>query len=285
MVKKYIFLAFLTNLYIIGAYKPVVIIHGILTGAESMLVILEEIERHHPGTKVYNTDRFAGWSSLENAWHQVLEFNGDLQKICRNHPDGVIMLGYSQGGLLGRAVLQTYPDHCVKKFISLSSPQAGQFGSDFLHLIFPSLVAKTAYELFYTYVGQHTSVGNYWNDPHHQDLFEQFSIFLPYVNNDLPSTNSTQFRDSILKLDQLILVGGPDDGVITPWESSHFGYFNGTGDVIPCRQRQIYLEDRIGLQTLDNTGRLKLVTMAGVKHFDWHLKQQVIQTVILPYLD
>lgn len=80
---------------------------------------------------MYNTDRFEGWSSLENAWHQVLEFNGDLQKICEKHPDGVILLGYSQGGLLARAVLQTYPDHCVKKFISLSSPQAGQFGSKY----------------------------------------------------------------------------------------------------------------------------------------------------------
>lgn len=241
--------------------------------------------QYHPGTVVYNTDRFAGWSSLENAWHQAFEFQNDLQQICKDHPDGVILLGYSQGGLMARAVMQIYPDHCVKKFISLSSPQAGQYGTDFLHLIFPSLMAKTAYQLFYTYVGQHTSVGNYWNDPHHQDLFEQFSIFLPYINNDLPSTNSSQFRDTLLKLDQIILIGGPDDGVITPWESSHFGYYNGTDDVIPCKQRKIYLEDRIGLRTLDEGGRLKLVTMAGVRHFDWHLNVDVIRKVILPYLD
>ncbi|XP_052863926.1 probable glutamine--tRNA ligase [Anopheles cruzii] len=35
------------------------------------------------------------------------------------------------------------------------SPQGGQFGDDFLHLIFPSLVAKTAYQLFYTYIAAH----------------------------------------------------------------------------------------------------------------------------------
>ncbi|XP_065090809.1 lysosomal thioesterase PPT2 homolog [Ochlerotatus camptorhynchus] len=275
----------LVNLSIISAYRPVVIMHGILTGADSMLLVVDEIQRHHPGTVVYNADRFEGWSSLENAWHQVLELNSDLQDICQKHPDGVILLGYSQGGLIARAVLQTYPDHCVKKFISLSSPQAGQFGTDFLHLIFPALVAKTAYQLFYTYVGQHTSVGNYWNDPHHQDLFEQFSIFLPYINNDLPSTNSTLFRDSMLQLDQLILIGGPDDGVITPWESSHFGYYNGTDDVIPCKQRKIYLEDRIGLRTLDKSGRLKLITVPGVKHFEWHLNTDVVDEVILPHLD
>lgn len=285
MSNSVLVLSLVFSLSLASAFKPVVVIHGILTGAESMLIIREEIQRYHQGTVVYNTERYAGWSSLENAWHQVFEFQNDLQQICDDHPDGVILLGYSQGGLMARAVMQIYPDHCVKKFISLSSPQAGQYGTDFLHLIFPSLMAKTAYQLFYTYVGQHTSVGNYWNDPHHQDLFEQFSIFLPYINNDLPSTNSSQFRDTLLKLDQIILIGGPDDGVITPWESSHFGYYNGTDDVIPCKQRKIYLEDRIGLKTLDEDGRLKLVTMAGVKHFDWHLNVDVIRKVILPYLD
>lgn len=93
------------------------------------------------------------------------------------------------------------------------------FSAEFLHLIFPDLASKTAYTLFYSYVGQHTSVGNYWNDPHKQELYFEFSSFLPYVNNEMRSKNSTRFRENLLKLEQLILVGGPNDGVITPWES------------------------------------------------------------------
>lgn len=89
----------------------------------------------------------------------------------------------------------------------------------FLHLIFPDLAAKTAYNLFYSYVGQHTSVGNYWNDPNQQDLYYNFSSFLPYINNEIKSDNSTRFRENLLKLEQMILIGGPDDGVITPWQS------------------------------------------------------------------
>lgn len=46
---------------------------------------------------MYNTDRFAGWSSLENAWHQVDELGKDLLDICADHPDGVNLIGYSQG--------------------------------------------------------------------------------------------------------------------------------------------------------------------------------------------
>lgn len=47
----------------------------------------------HPGTVVYNTDRFSGWSSLENAWHQVDEMGQDLMAICDQHPEGVNLLG------------------------------------------------------------------------------------------------------------------------------------------------------------------------------------------------
>lgn len=91
--------------------------------------------------------------------------------------------------------------------------------AQFLHLIFPHLVAETAYTLFYSYVGQHTSVGNYWNDPHQQPLYYNFSSFLPYINNEIKTVNSTRFRENLLKLDKMILIGGPDDGVITPWQS------------------------------------------------------------------
>lgn len=155
------------------------------------------------------------------------------------------MLGYSQGGLLARAILEVFEHLNVKKFISLSSPQAGQYGSKclmnenksnqivilfnkknnflipaaFLHLIFPDLAAKTAYTLFYSYAGQHTSVGNYWNDPYQQSLYYNFSSFLPYINNEIKTYNSSRFRGNLLGVDEVVLIGGPNDGVITPWES------------------------------------------------------------------
>lgn len=122
----------------------------------------------HPGTQVYNTPRYAGWSSLESMWRQVEEIGMDVISVGAAFPEGINLVGYSQGGLLARAILQTFPEHNVRNFISLSSPQAGQYGTRFLHLFFPDLVCETAYELFYSKIGQHTSIGNYWNDPHHQ---------------------------------------------------------------------------------------------------------------------
>lgn len=83
----------------------------------------------------------------------------------------------------------------------------------------------------------------------------------------------------------MVLVGGPQDGVITPWESSHFGYFNNNEEVVPVYNRTIFLNDSIGLKTLNDSGRLQIVTVPDVHHFDWHLKIHVIQKVVLPYLD
>lgn len=96
------------------------------------------------------------------------------------------------------------------------------FAAEFLHLIFPHLVAQTAYTLFYSYVGQHTSVGNYWNDPHEQNLYYEYSSFLPYINNEIKTENSTRFRGNLLRVGKMILIGGPNDGVITPWESRYY---------------------------------------------------------------
>lgn len=146
-------------------------------------------------------------------------------------------------------------------------------------------MAHTAYELFYTYVGQHTSVGNYWNDPHQQQLYMRYSAFLPYINNEAHTDNSTRFRDNLLRLRRMVLIGGPDDGVITPWQSSHFGYYDGNLHVVPVRERDIYVSDAIGLRKLNSTGRLVQLTVPQVRHFEWHSDAAVVRRVLLPYLD
>lgn len=81
----------------------------------------------------------------------------------------------------------------------------------------------------------------------------------------------------------MVLIGGPDDGVITPWQSSHFGYFDEQEDVIPVYERPVF--DAIGLKALNDSGRLAFVTLPGVHHYGWHLNIKVIQDAIIPYLD
>ncbi|XP_015433613.1 PREDICTED: lysosomal thioesterase PPT2 homolog [Dufourea novaeangliae] len=266
-------------------YRAVAVIHGVLTGSDSMEIITNRIQEMHPGTQTYNTPRYAGWNSLEPMWRQVEEIGMDIISIGAAFPEGIHLVGYSQGGLLARAILQRFPDHNVRNFISLSSPQAGQYGTRFLHLFFPNLVCETAYELFYSKIGQHTSVGNYWNDPHHQELYYKYSKFLPLVNNERNATKAMSFTQGITKLKRMILVGGPDDGVITPWQSSHFGYYDSNETVVHMRDRSIYKDDLIGLKALDESHRLTLITVPNVPHFEWHKNVSIVDDFLLPYLD
>ncbi|XP_071867870.1 palmitoyl-protein thioesterase 2 [Bombus fervidus] len=269
----------------VECYHAVVVIHGVLTGSDSMELISNRIQEMHPGTQIYNTPRYAGWSSLESMWHQVEEIGMDVMSVGAAFPEGIHLVGYSQGGLLARTILQRFPGHNVRNFISLSSPQAGQYGTQFLHLFFPNLVCQTAYELFYSKIGQHTSVGNYWNDPHHQELYYKYSTFLPYVNNEKNSTKMPMYKQGLTKLERMVLVGGPEDGVITPWQSSHFGYYDINETVIDMRDRRIYKDDLIGLKTLDESGRLVLITVPNVPHYEWHKNVSIVDDFLLPYLD
>ena len=87
--------------------------------------------------------------SFENMWDQVDGVQKKLAPIIANATDGVNLICFSQGmhsqqnhclcnpyyplvsssgGLVCRGFLEAYADHNVKTFISLSAPQAGQFG-------------------------------------------------------------------------------------------------------------------------------------------------------------
>ena len=80
---------------------------------------------------------------------------------------------------------------------------------------------EEAYKLFYTNAGQWISVGNYWNDPHKQDLYYNYSIFLPVINNEVPSKRDPNYKEGLTNLEKMILIGGPEDEIITPWQSRY----------------------------------------------------------------
>ncbi|CAB0039029.1 unnamed protein product [Trichogramma brassicae] len=138
-----------------------------------------------------------------------------------------------------------------------------------------SVVCSTAVKLFYSSVDQHTSVGNYWNDPHHQKLYYKYSQFLPFVNNEKITTNTSTFKEGLTKLQRMVLIGGPDNGIITPWQSSQFGYYNVNETVGEMRDRDEYQNDLIGLKTLDKNKKLILHTVPGIPHFMWRKNMSI----------
>ncbi|TMS18593.1 40S ribosomal protein S5 [Larimichthys crocea] len=174
------------------AYKPVIIVHGLFDSSGDFINLQRFINESHPGTNVTVIDLFDRSASLEPMWTQVEGFKAAIYPIMQNAADGVHFICYSQGGLVCRGILSTLSDHNVQSFISLSSPQAGQYGdTDYLKYLFPQFVKSNLYHICYTAIGQRISICNYWNDPHHRDLYVNSSDYLALLNSERANPNST----------------------------------------------------------------------------------------------
>lgn len=267
-------------------YKPVIIVHGLFDSSGDFINLQRFINESHPGTNVTIIDLFDRCKSLEPMWKQVEGFKAAIYPIMQNAADGVHFICYSQGGLVCRGILSTLSDHNVHSFISLSSPQAGQYGDTdyFPHHLFPQFVKSNLYHFCYTEVGQMISICNYWNDPHHRDLYVNSSDYLALLNSERSNLNSTEWKKNFLKIKKLVLIGGPDDGVITPWQSSQFGFYDDNETVVEMQHQDLYLRDVFGLKTLAARGDLILCSVPGVQHVWWHSNETVFHTCMEKWL-
>uniref|UniRef100_UPI0037E8BB8B lysosomal thioesterase PPT2-like n=1 Tax=Semicossyphus pulcher TaxID=241346 RepID=UPI0037E8BB8B len=277
-------LLLLTGVHVDG-YKPVIIVHGLFDGPPELETLSNYITKVHPGTEVKLISLYDNMASLKPLWKQVKGFRRAIEAIMEEAPDGVHLLCYSQGGLICRALLSTTPHHSVHTFISLSSPQAGQYGdTEYLRRIFPDCLKKTVFRFCYNKLGQRVSICNYWNDPHHRSRYLQVNSFLAKINGDRPNKEIKAWRENFLRIKKLVLIGGPDDGVITPWQSSHFGFYDSNENVVEMRNQEFYKSDAFGLKTLDARGDLSTCVRSGVKHIYWHSNFTVFSSCMEKWL-
>lgn len=277
-------LLFLLSQVRIDAYKPVIIVHGLLDGPQQFTKMSKYISKEHPGTQVEVIDVYDNLASFRPMWTQVQGFRKRFDSIAQKAPDGVHLVCFSQGGLICRALLSTTPDHNVHNFISLSSPLAGQYGDTKYLKLFPKSTKKAVYRICYTRVGQKVSICDYWKDPHRRPLYLRYNRFLTMLNGEIRHKNMTAWRENFLRIKKLVLIGGPDDGVITPWQSSHFGFYDSNEKIVPMRNQEFYKNDTFGLKTLDTRGDVWVCLHSGVEHVQWHSNFTVFTSCIEKWL-
>ena len=102
----------------------------------------------------------------------------------------------------------------------------------------------------------------YWHDPLAQEEFEAKSLYLADINNEGPLKNTT-YRDNLAALDNLVLVRFTEDTIVDPKESEWFGWFSPVdhSTLLSLRDTKMYMDDWIGLKSLDESGKLHLLSV------------------------
>lgn len=201
--------------------------------------------------------------------------NEQVQNACNlisNNPkltNGYHAIGFSQGSQFLRAVAQRCPNPPMKSLITLGGQHQGVFGlphcpgDNKICSVVRSLLDMGAYTKF---VQDRSVQAQYWHDSINYQSYQKYSTFLADINNERSPTNQS-YKINLSKLNYFVLVMFRDDTMVVPKESSLFAYYgdgpNGTSKIIPLKESLIYTQDRIGLKTLDQTGRLITYTVPG----------------------
>jgi len=200
--------------------------------------------------------------------------------------EGYNIVGLSQGNLIGRAVVE-YCD-CgppVKNFISIGGPHAGTAsvplcGSGLLCILIDNLIKL---EIYSDYVQAHLAPSGYLKIPTDMEDYLKGCRFLPKLNNEIPSERNATYKERFSSLENLVLIMFEDDAVLIPRETAWFGYYpdGAFNPVLPPQETKLYIEDWVGLKTLDEAGRVKFVSVPG-----GHLRisRSDMKKYIVPYL-
>ena len=279
-------LFFLTAVLSSPVYRPVVLMHGIVSTEAGMNDIAGWLRTAYPGIYVVSIEIGDGKdeSVLWPMDKQVEHFCKTV--LADDHlRQGFNLLGYSQGSIIARGGFQrcSLP---VYNLITLSGIHQGVFGAPYLLQIpiqFRELVTKYAYEAPIQGV---ISVANYWRDPTQMDRFRSDCHFLPDINNERSTRNET-YRNNMLKLNAFVMTYTDGDEIVVPKQSGWFFGFLPNSLVVEERNNsRQFTEDLIGMRTLWEQGKV-YTFVSNVRHQDVpHApNRDFILTHILPFFN
>ncbi|KAL6058874.1 holo-[acyl-carrier-protein] synthase [Balamuthia mandrillaris] len=275
------------------SHTPVVIMHGLFESSAAMEPLMEHINKTYPGAPMVSLNIMNYISTLEPMWIQVTAAIEVMKQLPPLFDKGYHCIAFSQGTLVMRGVIHKWPEHKCKHFITLSGPLMGQFGdTSYLRYLFPEYTRDSLYRVFYTQTAQNwISIANYWRDPYEFDYYKNASAFLALINNERRTNESELYKKNFLKVNKIVAIGGPDDGVIQPWQSAVWGFYHCPTIypapllVTPMDEQEVYQKDLFGLRTIVERGSFKMCIVNNVEHSMWYSDEAVYLKCVAPFLD
>uniref|UniRef100_K1PI16 palmitoyl-CoA hydrolase n=1 Tax=Magallana gigas TaxID=29159 RepID=K1PI16_MAGGI len=94
-----------------------------------------------------------------------------------------------------------------------------------------------------------------------------------------------EFKHNFLRIKRMVLIGGPNDGLIRPWQSSLFGFYDENEIVQDMKKQQYFIKDSFGLRTMYEQNRLFMYNIKGIVHKQWVRNPDVIKGVCMKWLN
>ncbi|KAG8753540.1 hypothetical protein FRC12_011503 [Ceratobasidium sp. 428] len=261
---------------------PLVLWHGLGDSAhsEGMDEFAELIKEVHPGIFVYsislsddqNDDKKAGWVQFGEVNAQLEIVAADLSEVPQLR-NGFDAIGFSQGGQFLRAYVERFNDPPVRSLLTFGSQHMGVSGlpgcktGDFWCWLARNAALRGVYT---AYAQTHIIQAQYFRDPrtvHDLESYLAANTFLADINAEVSDIGDvSMYKKNLASLDALVLVLFSEDKTVVPKESGWFGSYKAAKadeTIVPMRQQPIYQDDRIGLRTLDESGRIHFATCEG----------------------
>ncbi|KAJ8748837.1 hypothetical protein K2173_011398 [Erythroxylum novogranatense] len=200
--------------------------------------------------------------------------------------NGYNIVGLSQGNMIARGLIEFCDGGPpVKNYISLAGPHAGTASVPFCGdgLICILIDALMKLEVYSSYVQEHLAPSGYIKIPTDIAGYLEGCRFLPKLNNEKKGERNSTYKERFSSLDNLVLIMFEQDTVLIPKETSWFGYYpDGAFDpILSPNQTMLYIEDWIGLKTLDEAGKVRYINVSG-NHLQ--ISKKDMRKYILPYL-
>jgi len=258
-------------------WRPVVLWHGMgdtCCYPFSMGYIKGIIEKYYAGIFVYSLE--IGNTIEEDEWNGFfMNVNDQVSYVCNKLINITILqqgfnaMGFSQGSQFLRAYVERCNKPSVYNLISIGGQHQGVYG-------FPNcpgnkyyfcdmvryLLSLGTYESF---VQDRVVQAEYWQDPLDEAEYLAKCVFLPDINNAKNGSINQQYKQNLISLNSFTMVKFLNDTMVQPKESEWFGFYKAGQDqvTIPYNETNLYIQDLIGLKTLDQQKKLSFLSCIG----------------------
>ncbi|XP_069688070.1 palmitoyl-protein thioesterase 1 [Periplaneta americana] len=273
---------------------PVVMWHGMgdyCCNPLSLGAIKDLIEHNVPGIYVHSLKIGSSVSEdIESGF--FLNVNTQVDLVCKqlaSDPElteGYNAIGFSQGGQFLRAVAQRCPSPPMINLISIGGQHQGVYGLP--HCGYPSKWCDYIRELlnigaYWSWVQEALVQAEYWHDPLNEEEYRKYSIFLADINNE--NMKNITYIKNLSKLKNFVMVKFNNDTIVAPKETEWFGFYKPgqSSEVMTLQESDLYTKDRLGLQVMDEAGKLKFLAVDGNHlHFteDWFIRNIINEYLV-----